>query len=152
MNRIEACVANSQYSNAPHLNFVVDGVPLQTRLDTVAPHRQLAGLIPTLLDCLYDATDRALVWDRILPQQGNCTHAPILMCPDDCDLWCTVIIAEAYLENQTVWWHRLGIDLTRRDVPADVGTNVEWINGIGPFAFSLSDYQRCIASFRRKDV
>lgn len=150
MNCIESCIVKSRYAVTPHRNLVVDGVPLQSRLDKVVPHRQFSGLVPTLLDCLYDPEERAIVWSRILPGQGICSHAPILMCPDDCDLLRTVIFAEVFRDDQTIWWHRLGID--RSDVPAAVGTTVEWIDGIGPFAFELSAYQRCIESFRGSDA
>lgn len=149
---MEARVTKKRYAGAPHLVIEVDDVPLNVTLDMALPSRQLVGLVPALLDWLSDPIERAVVWDRILPNHGNSAHAPILMCPDDCDLWCSVVIADVFHENQSVWWRRLGVDCTKEDLPSSVGTNVEWIDGLGPYCFALSDYQRCIASFRQNGV
>jgi hypothetical protein len=151
VNLIESQIARSQFANAPHLVIAVDGIPLNVTIDAALPNRQFAGLVPTLLDWLSDPVERSLVWDRILPTQGNTAHAPLLMCPDDCDLWCSVIIADVVLDNRVVWWRRLGVDATREGLPTAVGTTVEWINGLGPYCFTLADYQKCINSFGPND-
>lgn len=153
MNRIEAIQAVSKYATAPHTVITIDGVPLDEVLNRLAPDRIDVGLLPTLLDAMYNQVERSIVWSRILPSNGKSLNAPILMCPDDCDLWCTVVIAEVKTENSEVWWKRIGIDSSSpTNMPFSIGTTVDWLTGIGPFCFSRSDYERCIAAFGYPDM
>ncbi|MES2793836.1 MAG: hypothetical protein V4719_29760 [Planctomycetota bacterium] len=152
MNQIAAIEAISKYANAPHTVITIDDVPLDVLLNRAHPDRIPLGLVPTLLDWLTNPVERALVWNRFLPANGNSTSAPILMCPDDCDLICTIVIAEIITESSLVWWYRIGIDRSDSDdMPISVGTTVDWLEGVGPFCFNRSDYQRCVEAFKRQD-
>lgn len=73
----------------------------------------------------------------------------MLMCPDDADLWCTIVVAEVEADESVVWWHRIGVDATeRRGLHVDsVGETVEWFDQIGPFSFDRTEYEQCLAAF-----
>ena len=148
MNRIEAIQAVSKYVKEPHTLIFIDGIPLDVLFNRFAPDRVSVGLVPTLLDWLYNPVERTLVRDRILPSVGKSSRAPVLMCPDDCDLWCTVVIAEVMNHDSVVWWKQIGINTSApENMPISIGTTVEWLEGIGTFCFARSDYQQCIAAF-----
>ncbi len=152
MNRIEAIEATTKYVPEPHKLLMVDGMPLDVLLDSARPDCYLLGLVPTLLDWLSDPRERELVWQRILPPVGSSAVAPVLMCPDDLDLWCTVAVAEVVLEQSAVWWHRIGLDASKpkpEDMPHAVGATVDWIDGLGPYCFSRAEYEQCLAAFKQ---
>src|SRR5262249_53769428 len=126
VNRLEVIDAASKYVSQPHKILALDGVPLDVLLDTARPQDNLLGLVPTLIDCLDDLTERELVWQRILPPIGQPAIAPVLMCPDDLDLWCTVVVAEVVAEESVVLWRRIGLDVSKpEDMPRSVGTAVD---------------------------
>lgn len=154
MNRLEVIEAPSKHIQEPHWILVVDGTPLDHVLDAARPGCDLLGLVPALLDWLSDAQERRLVRERILPRIGSTAIAPLLVCPDDLDLWCTVVVAEAVREAPVVWWRRIGLDATKAkscDMPRAIGDRVDWIEGLGPFCFEIAAYERCLAVFGNLD-
>jgi hypothetical protein len=153
MNQIIARNATSEYSKGTeHLNIFIDEKPLDEIADNKKPDYKLKGLVPTLLDWLDNPNERKLVWERILPEEGQTTYVPVLMCPDDVDLSCTTIIAEAERKGETIFWHKLGIDFSRGDYenyPNYIGTTVEWFENIEPMEFRLSQYELMLDEFRK---
>ncbi|MCB9309495.1 MAG: T9SS type A sorting domain-containing protein [Lewinellaceae bacterium] len=100
MNRIQAKYEKSKYSKEPHLTINVDGNSLDKILHELYPDKNIIGLVPTILDCLEDPKERKLVWERFESEQKQVV--PILMCPDDIYLWCTVINVEIEKTVSTV--------------------------------------------------
>lgn len=147
MNQIQAKYENSEYSNEPHLTINVDGKPLDKILHELYPDKNLIGLVPTLLDWLEDPKERKLVWDRFESKQKQVV--PILMCPDDIDLWCTVINVEIEKTETSVKWLRIGIDSGSSDnMPDSIGTNVEWFDKIEPIEFDKVEYEKFSSDFK----
>jgi len=147
MNRILAKYEKSEYSNQSHLTINVDGIPLDEILHKLYPDKKLIGLVPTLLDWLEDPKERKLVWDRFESKQKQVV--PILMCPDDIDLWCTVINAEVKKTEDSIKWLRIGLDSGGSDdMPNSIGTNVEWFDKIEPLEFDRIEYQKFVSKFK----
>jgi hypothetical protein len=67
------------------------------------------------------------------------------MCPDDCDLWCTVIIAKVITLNSHVSWDKIGIDRSTRDELLSgydfIGSRIEWLDLIPQYVFDLDEYR-----------
>lgn len=155
MNRLEVFEAPSRYIEEPHKVLAVDGTPLDERLDAACPDGHLLGLVPVRLDGLHDPKERELVRERILPAVGGIAMAPLLVCPDDLDFGCTVIVAEVVREASVVWWRRIGVDATdarSSDMPRCIGSAVNWIDGVGPFCFETTAYERCVAALWPPDA
>ena len=147
MNQIQAKYEKSEYSNEPHLTINVDGKPLDKILHELYPNKNLIGLVPTLLDWLEDPKERLLVWDRFESKQKQIV--PILMCPDDIDLWCTVINVEVEKTENSVKWLRIGLDSGGSDdMPNSIGTNVEWFENIEPMEFEKVEYEKFDLDFK----
>lgn len=150
MNLITAKLYRSKFVRSEHLGIFIDGQSLDL---VVAPFFQaearIEGLVPTLLDWLADEKEREIVWEQAMPPEGVKMCFPVLMCPDDVDLWCTVVVAEVESNWTQVIWHRMGLDVTpsRGFTPARLGTNVKWAANLGPFVFKRSDYMRCLKVF-----
>jgi hypothetical protein len=151
VNRLETIDGTSKYVSQRHQVLVLDGVQLDVLLDSARPDLSLRGLVPTLLEWLTDPKERALVWERILPPTDSVAVAPVLMCPDDCDLWCSVVVAEVSPVESIVWWRRLGLDVSQpgpEDMPEAIGGAVEWFSGLGPYCFQRAEYDKCLAAFK----
>jgi hypothetical protein len=140
MNRIEAVLVSDESSSEPYLSMAIDGVYIDQLFD-----ESTRGLISSLLGWFHEASDCAVPWDRILPELGCTAYAPILICPDDLDLKCSVVIAEVACEDSVVRWSKLGFDASK---PGSVGSVVRWELDWGSYVFAREDYERCLSVFR----
>ncbi len=145
MNRIEAIRSKSKFVRAPHLVINVDGVPLDEILDTALPGLNLAGQVSSLLGWFHNEADSEVPWQRILPEVGCTGYAPVLICPDDLDYICSVVMAEVVAETDVIRWDRLGLDASRNGA---VGASIRWESGLGPYCFDRAEYEACLAAFR----
>ena len=149
MNQIAAIRTPSKFVSKPHLVIAIDGVPLDELLDAALPGRNLAGLVSSLLGWFDNEEDNAVPWQRILPKVGCTGYAPVLICPDDLDYSCSVVMAEVVAEPDVIRWDRLGFDFTEKGA---VGSCVHWQLGLGPYRFSRQEYEACLAAFRAQDA
>jgi hypothetical protein len=128
MNSIEAIQDIGDYEDAQDfLNYKIDGYWLDEQLETLYPGNMYKGLVPTLLDWMERQDEQAVVWKRILPVENTTEICPILMCPDDNDFSCTIIVAEIINCGDVVQWKRLGLDKTKEWDAEKVGATVDWI-------------------------
>ncbi len=147
MNEILAKSYQSKYADTPHLTIQVDGKPLDVLLDEQYSGRNLLGLVPTLLNWLVDPKEQRVVWDRV--ESISPQVVPILMCPDDVDLWCTVIVIEIAKTDSVVKWLSVGLDMgDGENMPDSIGSDVDWFDGLEPLEFRLSDYEKFVTAFK----
>src|SRR4051794_4272201 len=106
VNRIEAIRAKSRFVPEPHLVIAVDGVALDELLEAAIPGSHYGGLVSSLLGWFHDDEDCVVPWQRILPEVGCTGYAPILICPDDLDLRCSVVVVEVVAETDAIRWER----------------------------------------------
>ena len=106
MNTIKAKIDKSDYEiYDDFLNVEIDGYWLDEKLDQLYPNNFYKGLIPTLLFALEIEAEKEVVWERILPKEKSTSICPILMCPDDCDFSCTIIVAEIETSKHFIKWN-----------------------------------------------
>lgn len=157
MDRIYAKVGLSPHmGNIEHLSIYINGERLDKYLcDNV--DKEYLGLIPAWLDYYgknhtSNQEEKKYVWK----QTRLCSDLkvlPILLCPDDFDFFCTVLIAEVIDEGDTVRWNRIGIDCTEycptdnEDMPKYIGKKEVWFDNIRPFIFKKTEYLSCIKMF-----
>jgi hypothetical protein len=143
MNKIEGIEDISDYEGYwNYVNYKIDGYWLDEKLEELYPGNMYKGLVPTLLDSMYREDEKAVVWKRILPDEFETTVCPILMCPDDNDFSCTIIVAE--IRN------RIGIDKTQEWEAEKVGTEVEWFDKVEPLSFAKYDYMAMLKMFEKQ--
>jgi len=138
VNRIEAIRAPSKFVSEPHLIIAVAGVPLDVALG-------VEGLVSSLLGWFHDDADCTVPWQRILPDAGCTGYAPVLICPDDLDLDCSVVMAEVVAESTVIRWDRLGYNATPHGA---VGSWVRWEASWGPYRFDRAEYEACLTAFK----
>jgi hypothetical protein len=149
MNDFTVQKLKTEFVEKEHLSILIDDTPLDLLIADEDENGEVhsVGLVPTLLDWLTDENERKVTWDRILPADGKKTIAPILMCPEDRDLICTVVVAEVETRGTAVIWRRIGIDIGKKTgKPENVGKKVEWLE-LPEFKFPLSDYKKAIGQF-----
>ena len=148
MHTISVETAKSAFVDEPHLVIIVDGRPLDLVLHAHDTQYELNGLVPTLLGWLADEAETAIVWERVLPPDGETAVAPMLMCPDDLDFFCTLVVVEVETSAEAVRWTRLGLDESPQAVlPRGVGSVVKWFDGLGPFTFDKARYREMSERF-----
>jgi hypothetical protein len=65
----------------------------------------------------------------------------ILICPDDQDFSCTVIVTKVISEENKIRWHRFGIDKSYEfGKPELIGTNVIWFSNECELIFNKKEY------------
>lgn len=147
VTKIQARECRTKYASKPHLAFFLDGEPLDVWLSNQVANDGYLGLVPALT-WLNDPEEKSVAWERIFPSVGGRSVAPILVCPDDQDYSCTVIVAEIVVDASYVHWQRLGLDQSKMNRAEDVGTNVAWFEGLGALSFDKEKYEICLKAFR----
>lgn len=145
--RIAAAMHESSHAGAAHPVLTIDGVPLDQWIGRRANEPEVPDLVPAQ-GWLTDEADLALAWRRIESSQESCsTIVPLLICPDDADLNCSVLVAEQECTGDHIVWHRFGFAF---DLPGDqVGATVKWF-GQGVVArFPRPQFAVALAEFRR---
>jgi len=149
MNTIKGLLDKSDYEiYDDFLNFQVDGYWLDEKLDEIYPRKSIKGTVPTLLFLMAVDKESEIVWNRILPNQGEKTICPILMCPDDADFSCTLIVAEIENTGKTIIWNKLGMDNTDEVEPEKIGSTVDWLDKVDSLEFNISEYKNMLNRFK----
>lgn len=149
MNKIEGKWDKSDYEGyEDFINFYIDDYWLDEKIDELYPNNMYKGLIPTLVPWMDRKDEEIIVWNRILPNINHISICPILMCPDDCDFSCTLIVAEIQNYGSFIQWKKLGIDKTDEWNAEKVGSKVEWFNGFKELNFEINDYISMLDSFK----
>jgi hypothetical protein len=151
MNSIKGILDKSDFEiYGDFLNFQVDGYWLDEKLDELYPENDYKGIVPTLLFWMEIEKEREIVWERFLPEVGHRTICPILMCPDDCDFSCTLIVAEIENTGATIKWNGIGIDRTKDFAPEKIGSNVFWFEKVKPLEFEIEEYKKMLEAFKNQ--
>lgn len=115
-------------------------------------HEEFKMLVPVMNDGIFPAEDKDLVWRLLEPRMEGQVIAPILVCGDCCDLYCTVIVAEIEYKKDTVSWGRLGFDVSNYEdmerVQRRLGLQVDWMGDIPPMTFDRAEYTRCMLKLK----
>ena len=151
MNKIVGLEDQSDYEDYwDFINYYIDGYWLDEKLDELYPGNMYKGLIPTLVYWMEREDEKEVVWNRILPNENETSICPILMCPDDNDFSCTVLVAEIRNCGNIIQWKQIGLDKTEAWEAEKVGSNVEWFDQLSELNFSKDDYLKMIEKFKQR--
>nr|WP_154892428.1 hypothetical protein [Paenibacillus xylanexedens] len=142
MNIFSINMQTSKYVNVEHPVITIDGIPLDLYLHNLYPDNLYLGLIPTITDWIGLREEAELVLRRFISEE-EIVILPILMCPDDCDLTCTLIVAEVLKTDHQVIWRRIGVDSSNLGIPYNyelVGQEVTWLDLVPEMKFSKDKY------------
>ncbi len=139
----------NEFSGFFYYVILVDGVSLEDYVLKTKHAEIKAGLVPTLLNWLDDPGEREEVWKRVLSEDQEAARLPILMCSEDIDFGCTLIMTEVRSDSQHVYWERFGLEESDSTVPTEVGTKVLWFDDILPLKFARAQYEEVLTRFRQ---
>ena len=134
---LAGCLHDANGNFKPFPILAIDGIPLNQWLDKNTNIMQepdgirIVSLVPAQ-GWLYD-TDNELAlsnaWQLLQPEPCEygpiSTVVPLLVCPDDLDLSCSVIMVEQVVTKTEVQWLRFGLAYGQTQ---DVVTSVVWEN------------------------
>ncbi|BES60164.1 hypothetical protein [Dysgonomonas capnocytophagoides] len=148
MNSIKAKIDKSDYRDDWLFpNYHIDNIWFDEKLDELYPDNLYKGLIPTLLYGLINK-EAEIVWKAILPNKGEVTMCPILMCPDDYDFSCTLIVAEIENYGYFIQWKRIGVDKQTKWFDDEIRYDIDWFSDFQSLNFEIDDYQRMVEDFK----
>ncbi|MGF6355805.1 hypothetical protein ABIE27_003720 [Paenibacillus sp. 4624] len=142
MDTLEVIEQTSEYVDVKHPVIVINGNPLDIYLDQYYPDHHFLGLVPTVTEWISFKEELDLLLTRYYSEQENAI-LPILMCPDDTDLMCTVIVAEVTKNDKEVIWSKIGMDMSELGIPFNyelIGTTVNWLDLIPELRFDKKIY------------
>ena len=145
MDSISTDLRPSAYVGEPHRQILVYGRPIDLVLSDLAPNEDLRGLVPAF-EFLLDEHERSIANPRLFDLKPGTHLVPLLICPDDLDFSCTVVIVEVIIHSSAVTWSRIGRDATNSADPTQVGFNVSWFDNIPAFTFALQQYRNALQS------
>lgn len=110
MNRIEVKQVKTCYDYSEYY-WIIDGMPITEHLDrcpkgSLANFKTLLGLLPAWSGKLIWQWENDFIWEMIDSREE--LNIPILVCEDDCDLSCIVIVAHIRHSSNAVFWDRIG--------------------------------------------
>tara|TARA_R110002072_G_scaffold174303_4_gene329450 strand:+ start:57984 stop:58424 length:441 start_codon:yes stop_codon:yes gene_type:complete len=139
MDVIEIAIQASKWTTDPHPVWVVNGEPFDRSLAALTKNSMLEGLVAAEwgLDDPTDgdAADLMRAHRACLDAQGR---VPLLICPDCCDLSCSVVFAEVAPDAGEVTWQKIGQQLS--------DGSVAWFPGISRYVFAREQYSACLAA------
>lgn len=113
MDKISATLHKSKIAKNPHPILLINDVPLEMWITGIVFDPDGADTTNHLVPAqgwLIDDEDLNAAWELLMPSSVDCsTIVPLLICPDDMDLSCTVIAVEQEITNETVIWHKFGL-------------------------------------------
>jgi hypothetical protein len=157
-NSIAAAMHQSKYTKSPHPVFLVDGDTLSLWLwqqlsrfgldhENTLTHAFIQDLVPAQA-WLIDDDEMQTAWRRIKPGDvGLTTIVPLLICPDDVDFSCSIIVAEQSVMDDSIKWNRFGFAM---DQPYDqVGATVRWFQAPCKTEFPKLEFIAALAYFQK---
>lgn len=114
MNRIEVKQVMNRY-DYPEPYWIIDGKPITAYLDEAIQRKPipdikrfgtLLGLLPAWSGELEWQWENDFIWELVDSKEE--LNVPILVCEDDCDLSCIVLVAHIRKEGDKVYWDKLG--------------------------------------------
>lgn len=145
LNTIKAELSKSDYVKSKHLMIFIDDIRFDKWLSNKLGNEDFLNLIPTWLGWLVNPEEQEYIWNKTCLCKREKVILPILVCPDDLDFSCTVIVCEVQFNVSVVQWLKIGIDKT--GFPTYIGETIEWFENIPPLEFLRSQYEECLNKF-----
>lgn len=115
MNQIDMRLVKTRY-DYPEYYWVIDRKPIVRYLDEyvkagkcpgLEPFGSLSGLMPAWTGELEWKSDNDFVWEMI--DSPDTLNVPVLVCEDDADLSCVVILVRIRKTDRYVYWDKIGV-------------------------------------------
>lgn len=144
LHAIKAARHQAKFSRNACAWLLIDDVGIEKWLAEHLADEQVSFLGLSLIWLINDA-EEALAKRRFTPgEDGSSTVVPLLVCSDDMDFGCTVLVAEQVVQGDSLSWIRFGWSLSEG---LEVGAQTRWISGSQPVEFALEDFHCALEDF-----
>jgi len=153
MNQIEVKLNKSIYPiyDKYFKDIFIDGQSLDLFLDNIFPDLNIKGLVPPFDNWLMNKKDEIILWERILPYNDKNTILPVLICPDDQDYSCSVIVTNVINKNNMIIWKNFGFDTSYQiNNNNEIGKIVNWFNKEIELIFDFDQYKLVVDKLKNK--
>ena len=154
---ISGCIQDGNGNPKPFPILTIDGIPLNIWINKNTNIIEETNTLVPAQGWLYDFENELSLsnaWKLLKPEASEygavSTVVPILICPDDLDLVCSVIMVEQVITETEVTWIRFGRSWNHIH---DLVTSVIWEK---PFAspvltFKLSNFEEAYNNLKSLD-
>lgn len=148
-------MSNVQQKSQPeafYSELMVDGILINEWLaELVGKNTELKnlGIKELVLSLNLDLySDTKIVWYYLGQlDDGNVSYVPLLVCPDDNDLSCTVIATEQYVINGHVKWKRFG--WLKSFIQQQNPDTIDWFETIPELTFERDNFKNVFGQFKK---
>lgn len=145
-HRIQAVHHQASFSRSACAWLAIDDVPLEQWLAVHLNDPQVA-LLGLSLIWLLEEEEWTLAKRRFTPaEDGTSTLVPLLVCSDDMDFDCTVLMVEQVIEGETLHWRRFGWS---RSGGLEVGVTTLWNNENQPVSFAVDEFRDALQDYEK---
>ncbi|MFW2101909.1 hypothetical protein [Acinetobacter johnsonii] len=153
---VKGCIQDGNGKTKPFPIFAIDGLPLNIWISKNTSFKDANSSVPAH-GWLYDfenSVPLSNAWKLLKPETSEygavSTVIPILICSDDLDLVCNVIMIEQMVTESEVQWIRFGVAWNNMH---DLVTSVVWEQ---PFSspvltFKLNDFEEAYNNLKSLD-
>lgn len=148
MDQISAVKYQAGFSKSPCAWIAINGTPIEKWCAEAFNYPDAIYLGLAQIWLLDDEEDK-LAWSRITPgEDESSTIVPILVCSDDMDFDCTVLVIEQFVSKDTVQWLRWGFSVSSG---LEVGISTKWqTSDKYPLAtFCRNEFDECLENFKQ---
>ncbi|MDR6795899.1 hypothetical protein [Acinetobacter calcoaceticus] len=154
---IEGCIKDANGNFKPFPILAIDNIPLNIWVHQNTHIIDRAESLVPAQGWLYDYNNNLALsnaWQLLKPEVYEngaiSTVVPLLICSDDLDLVCSVIMVEQVVSADKVVWARFGRAFTHIH---DVVTSVVWETSPSAprLSFSLSDFEKAYNDLKELD-
>lgn len=156
-HRIEGCIKDANGNLKPFPILAIDNIPLNIWVHQNIPIIDGTESLVPAQGWLYDHDSELALsnaWKLLKPQAYEnvaiSTVVPILICPDDLDLECSVIMVEQVVSADKVVWTRFGYAFNHIH---DVVTSIVWETSPSAphLSFPLSEFEKAYDDLKELD-
>ncbi|KAB8066298.1 hypothetical protein [Janthinobacterium violaceinigrum] len=149
MNTISTIISKPKFASTEQPVLAIDGVPVyqwvKSQIFDEDGNDDTHTLVPAQT-WLYDQDESRIAWELLEPTHEGATVAPLLVCPDDMDLNCTVVVVEQIVDKKTVEWRRFGLSINHIN---GVVTSVRWSELEQRAIFDRTQFEKAFLDFKR---
>lgn len=146
LHTIQAISHQALFSKSSCAWLAIDGLPIEQWLAHHNGHPD-CSLLGLSLMWLLDEEEDALAARRFAPgEDGTSTLVPLLVCSDDMDFDCIVLMTEQVVEGDILHWQRFGWSAS---AGLDVGASTRWIPGSKPVSFMVREFEQALSEMKR---
>lgn len=142
-------MSRPKFASTEQAVLAIDGVPVYQWVASLILDADGNDETHTLVPAqtwLYNDDESKIAWELLEPTYDGSTVVPLLVCPDDMDLSCTVVVVEQIVDKQTVEWRRFGLSVNHINA---VVTSVCWSESDQHAIFDRTQFEEAFLNFKR---